>query len=615
MLAFPLLLLAGFTANAQITRPSPPSIFDCMWLLSRPPIPPELFCAPLVEPTDPTLSHTRQMSGQQISFFYDTKGWSERRGRYIKTMLDNTVAAAQDSLAVYSRLVSTPMNIDIVLVDRIDTGTLQGSPSPGPQALVGAVTQPSDDKTSCFVRLRLLPPGSFIMKHYKQLVAHELYHCVQKHNRPDPGSGGSYGASRWWREGTADYFSNVVYPSAGSEEMTSKLYTPGRSLLHQDNPYSTNVFFQFLENSGWDSIKINGLVKGWPGKIDLPDEQARVSGDPDVRAQFPKFAQALVGGNIRDTSGSPSPVRKPETVEVPLPTGEGSESERPVEIEQFAMSTFTVTVKPGEKYLIDFKTTKPYMNGYVQADGNWVPFLNNQDLPITLDIPCSGAATAFKFLATSTDEQPLVQGRFRFRKQKQEDCKKPKACSTSTTPPSRFRRQQSNSTEECAPSSGTCADRGTPLDSCLLGPWTLDLDNMKSILEQAAPTSVSNIALSGTGAFDIENPNSAAATYSGFILSMAVGAGGLVFDTTTKVNGEFKASLFMQDAGHFCLNIDSGTGEADIDLGLGGDPLAIQLADGFVPRGMVISYTCDANTLTMMGLNAGMQQWVYSYKR
>lgn len=139
---------------------------------------------------------------------------------------------------------------------------------------------------------------------------------------------------------------------------------------------------------------------------------------------------------------------------------------------------------------------------------------------------------------------------------------------------------------------------------------------MRSILEQGltqSGVSFSNIALSGTSTFDFEDPNSVAANYSGLDIAVTIDDGGIVLTTT--VDGEFKASVFMQDAGQFCLNIESGIGEASVDAGVGEPILVVSLTEGFVPLGMVINYTCNANALTMVGWNIGTQQWVYGYSR
>ena len=50
---------------------------------------------------------------------------------------------------------------------------------------------------------------------YQQIIAHEMFHCVQDWSFPQTSP--YRGAHDWWLEGTASYFSNVVYPEVNYE--------------------------------------------------------------------------------------------------------------------------------------------------------------------------------------------------------------------------------------------------------------------------------------------------------------------------------------------------------------------------------------------------------------
>ena len=83
---------------------------------------------------------------------------------------------------------------------------------------------------------------------FKQLIAHEIAHCFQSWNLTDqllgPGA-----QSKWWSEGMAEYFSNVVYKDVNAEHQ----YKDEFASLSTTTPltgmsYENFAFFQFMGN-------------------------------------------------------------------------------------------------------------------------------------------------------------------------------------------------------------------------------------------------------------------------------------------------------------------------------------------------------------------------------
>src|SRR6185503_4641169 len=138
------------------------------------------------------------------------------------------------------------------------------------------------------------------------LVAHDMFHCFQNQNlvyHPV-----DYAANQWWVEGTAVYFSNVVYPNVNVEYQFSSAFDAGyvnRSLFEM--AYENFIFFQYLggvANNG----AIIGLIQDMPRAGGVSAQRAYMAGYPGMDELFHEFAQAYLNGEIRDTSGPPVPV-------------------------------------------------------------------------------------------------------------------------------------------------------------------------------------------------------------------------------------------------------------------------------------------------------------------
>jgi len=131
-------------------------------------------------------------------------------------------------------------------------------------------------------------PPSFLYPDpwFSQDVAHEMFHCFQGNNIVSfENVGNNFGKIKWWIEGTAEYFANVVYPDANEEHNLNNLGNLTRrvntsSVFHMD--YDNFLFFQHMGNYFGDTSVIITLHS-------LP-----ISGDDRA------FASALNDSFIRD---------------------------------------------------------------------------------------------------------------------------------------------------------------------------------------------------------------------------------------------------------------------------------------------------------------------------
>ncbi len=143
---------------------------------------------------------------------------------------------------------------------------------------------------------------------FKQAIAHEVFHCFQAWHIPAE-TNGSPAANTWWAEGSAEFFSNVVYPATNNEwqfidsfdarSATTPIYQMG---------YENTIFFQYLANT----IGVTGLMdllQSLPGKTTPEETAAALAAYPDMENLFHDFARAFMDRNIADTSGVLLPIK------------------------------------------------------------------------------------------------------------------------------------------------------------------------------------------------------------------------------------------------------------------------------------------------------------------
>ena len=174
--------------------------------------------------------------------------------------------------------------------------------------------------TTC--RIALLPLiASNAVADFQQLVAHELFHCFQFENFP--AQEGPYAAG-WWVEGTAEYFSNVVYPDVNREHIFAGDFdynSVSSSLVEMD--YENFLFFQYLANQTGDE-GVLALMNMMPTEDGKGPQLTQLSSYPGIDGLFHEFAKTYLDRSIPDSGGGVVPV-SPQPGDV-SEFGEGEQS-------------------------------------------------------------------------------------------------------------------------------------------------------------------------------------------------------------------------------------------------------------------------------------------------
>jgi len=217
---------------------------------------------------------------------YFPKWWMDDPAR--KSWADAALQALSDSAAVYAQY-GTYGDIDAVFSltqlvggeDNLAFTSFFPSDQPCPVTILPLVDTESQD-------------------YFRQNMAHEAFHCYQDWNFTSQ----PYNDHRWWMEGSAEYFSNVVYPDVNYELQRTTTYyfrSPKIQWFYLD--YNNFLMFQFLANKlGNEGVLI--LLDKISSAGSISAQADVIKNDGDQEALFNEFVVATMSDGVRDTSGT-----------------------------------------------------------------------------------------------------------------------------------------------------------------------------------------------------------------------------------------------------------------------------------------------------------------------
>jgi hypothetical protein len=182
---------------------------------------------------------------------------------------------------------------------------------------------------------------------FKQVVSHEIFHCFQQWNFPALGIGG-YLANQWWIEGSAEYFSNVAYPTVNREYDWVQSFNRVSAVKPlYDIHYENTTFFQYLANQ----ISDQGLVdflQSIPFSKDPQTSIGALAGLDNFPSLFHDFSEAWADKAIVDSGGGILPT------EIVIPS-----SDR-VQVSEDQVVNFTALPFMVKRYLVKYLTDNTY---------------------------------------------------------------------------------------------------------------------------------------------------------------------------------------------------------------------------------------------------------------
>lgn len=287
---------------------------------------------------------------------------------------------------------------------------------------------------------------SLTKPHFQQLVAHELFHCFQKKNLKEQVNVVlNDREGLWWFEGTAQFFSNAVYPNSDFEYHSYFAPLAPEALLHeQESPYRLGHFFQsYFNNTGMSERRLVDVIRRFPTTA-TGDEAQVVARIPNIAMTFHKYAEELAAENLRDSSGAVAPLRANKTIQE-LTTA--AHQEISVPYSDFTVQPVQLVFKAGRRYQLTLNLPAPTKVTMKKAEEvNFLPFMT------VVTTPCEEDR---KYDVVMTSVNPSL---------------------TAYTATIAIDSEQS---PECA-----CDVNKPPQDQCLAGSWTLDLSTMQAFMRR-----------------------------------------------------------------------------------------------------------------------------------
>lgn len=291
---------------------------------------------------------------------------------------------------------------------------------------------------------------------FKQVVAHEIFHCFQGDELGLQSIGNprrtedlyGLGVSTWWVEGSAEFFSNVVYPRVNAEFGSVRAYHTGVRIFDQTlgGPdaigYPTAAFFQHLANE-LDEARVVDILRGLPTEGEISDQAYALSGVAGMAGMFHRFGENIMGRGITDSGGGRLPVRQRAYPSRTIETAGVYE----FEVEHFTVNTWPLIFLEGRHFSVsvegeDDNLRVSHRNAF-DGSSTWVPSFDRD-----LVTPCQ-SGDAYDLLVTSVDPDRRARV-VKLRISVEDESESPR-CS--------------------------CARRVAPPDACLIGEWVADRDS------------------------------------------------------------------------------------------------------------------------------------------
>ena len=406
---------------------------------------------------------------------------------------------------------------------------------------------------------------------FLQTIAHEMFHCYQVWNFPAQADA-DWGVQDWWGEGTATYFSNVVYPGINIEWD----WTPSFVYRSADTPltemaYENFLFFQYIANQQGDAGVLN-IIKSMPVQGNVAAQAAALGSFPNIQATFHDFGRAVMDETIIDTSKQTIPTL-PVYIQADHKIVVKEANIRTLDAKPFVLSRYEITFVEGHSYNISRVITG-------SAEGYDAARLD-VGLPVWTDLPekviagC-GPVTYYVLLTSA----PASGGNF--------------AIELSMIP-----------------------DEELACDECLIGTWDLDVPAFVETIENLLPSTESdkfNVDFAG-GLWRFEFTKQALFTgtynfttlYSIFQVNEPLGNNILTY-VQLDIEGDISSIYTTDGIGHLQTSLLQNNLKFDTTITMNGDEIPTddsQFADLFTPSGSNnIIYSCDDETGTLYMNNA-----------
>lgn len=382
---------------------------------------------------------------------------------------------------------------------------------------------------------------------YRQMIAHEIFHCAQEWSFP---GGTPYSAHAWWKEGSAEYFSNLVEPTVNFEWRALEWFDYRSSYTSIfDLAYTNFAFFQFMGNQYSPDVLIDILrrVSEAGGRS---AQEAALAGVQGMDVNFNRYVVEYLSTGIQDTGGG--------RIYVPENKLSGTKT-----IENQGELRFDVKPFVAMRYTVNYKEQKRYLQNVANNEDSQfssVEFQQRRSIDLWSDLP------------------PEIRS----------ECAKdvPYLC-VMTTVKDHYTSYDLNVTKaekaEC--------------DPCLLGTWDVDQTKYAEMMEKLINQGDADIDLLVTGHLYLQfETNGKASTRR---VDLTIIPNGFV---STTLNGSGDGNYTADGKQMTISNLVDNTTSASLNwFGFPGSRVLTDsdLNEGNTPQTETAAYVCENNSLTI----------------
>jgi len=394
--------------------------------------------------------------------------------------------------------------------------------------------------------------------HLQQLIAHEVFHCVQKMNFKDQVAyavttpGQSY-----WFEGLAQLFSNFVYPY-NDFEYTARFPAPDQTVpfFNQPNAYSSENFWQSYANMLTEDALFMLMNQMPIAGAEAP--ATTVVNLPRISEALHNYAQQITLKQVRDASGAWSPydMSFQQVVLTDIAHQEVSLFHA-----DFTVGAYEITIPKGGKWTLGF--TRPAETKVSMKKVEDLVY-SAVDRPVVITSECDSERKIQVVITTAADNQSMNTTFLSVDKEANPDC----GCLGASTEPQ--------------------------IDRCLIGTWNLDHSSVAQFWNRMNRNPV--VQFNGsTGGFSVSFDEANIGTWhanSWNVAALGHMGEGMIMSMERITNGSssFKYSANGSSA---CSKQVSSSLTAKVIMAMNGQTISTNDEPPMDPSNGVFTYSCN----------------------
>lgn len=291
---------------------------------------------------------------------------------------------------------------------------------------------------------------------YKHTIAHEIVHCFQDWNFTGQMTASG---STWWREGTAEYLADTLYPFAtpSRNKMVKQFDKDSATKPLTQMTYETLVFFSWLGQTHGKKAIFDFMAAMPKSNGETPQRDALLSfvSVDDIQKFATDYLDGTIKGPRMESIGNPDL----GTMQQISGTTEKKFTGKP-----FTIMRGQFTIKDGDYDIATHSSAEPEPQ-FSKTQGPW------KGMDASVEAACS-SPPSYRYAAFITGNKELT-----------------------TT----VSAELTKSNKECT----ACADLGKR-DKCLIGRWAMDDDSLASFFELAWDEKPGPLVL-GDGVFEFRD--------------------------------------------------------------------------------------------------------------